>query len=80
MGRGEDGVGVGAGRGARLNAAIVERSVEREVVQDVVAKAADGALLDGDQHVVLRHELIHEVRVERLHPPGSGEGWGSGWG
>jgi len=66
------GISRGWGWGARLDAAVVEHAVEREVVQHVVAEAADGALLDGDEHVVLRDELGHEVRVERLHPPGSG--------
>ena len=74
MGMWRGGFSRGWGCGARLNAPVVEHAVEREIVQHVVAEAADGALLDGDQYVVLRDELGHEVRVERLHPPGSGEG------
>mmetsp|Transcript_34849 Transcript_34849/g.84682 ORF Transcript_34849/g.84682 Transcript_34849/m.84682 type:complete len:610 (+) Transcript_34849:34-1863(+) len=52
-----------------LELPLVQPAAQREEVQHVVAEAADGALLDGDEDVVLLGELADQLGVERLHPP-----------
>mmetsp|Transcript_7355 Transcript_7355/g.18621 ORF Transcript_7355/g.18621 Transcript_7355/m.18621 type:complete len:372 (+) Transcript_7355:208-1323(+) len=51
--------------GAELELAI-QQPLERHVLHYVRGKAADGALLHGDQHRVLRGQLLHQLRVQRL--------------
>ena len=36
------------------------------MLQDEGAEAADRALLDGDQHLVVASQALHEIVVERL--------------
>ena len=44
----------------------VEQPLPRQVVQHRRAEPADRALLDGDQHLVVPRQLLHQRRIQRL--------------
>src|SRR5713226_3928654 len=46
--------------------AVLEQPGIREMVQHVAGEAADGAFLDGDQHLVLARQALDQRAVERL--------------
>ena len=53
---------------------MVEQPGRRQVVQHEGTEAADGALLDGDQHLVLQRQAADEVGIQRLGEPRIGDG------
>ncbi len=65
--------GVGHRQGAHLEAAI-EQPGFGEMLQHVAAEAADRALLDRHQDLVLLGETADQIAVERLHEARIGNG------
>ena len=55
----------GSTSGPHLQAA-VEQALMRQEMQHMAGEAADGALLDGDQHLVLARQPADQILVERL--------------
>ena len=49
-----------------IMAAAVEGAVFEQGLRDERTEAADGAFLDGDQHLVLGGEPQHQIRIQRL--------------
>ena len=66
-------VDVGQDHGADLQGAAVERALVGEELQHVGAEAADGAFLDGDQHLVVAGEPQDQLLVEGLGEAGIGD-------
>ena len=54
----------------RILQAVGKQVVARGEMQNLCAKAADGAFLDGDQNFMLADELPDERFIERLGKPG----------
>ena len=44
------------------------------MLQHMAAEAADRALLDGDHHLVLAHQAVDQIGVERLCKARIGDG------
>ena len=45
---------------------VIEHPVHRQVVQHLAAEAADRSLFDRDHHLMLAHQAVDEIGVERL--------------
>ena len=60
--------------------AMVEQARRRQILQHVAGEAADRALLDGDQHLVLARQAPDQVGVERLGEAGIGHRGGEALG
>src|SRR5690606_34578069 len=56
--------------------AAVEQARLREMMQHIAAETADGALFDGDQHLVVAREAVHQFLVERFGETGVSNGGG----
>src|SRR5262249_34522090 len=48
-------------------AAAVEESLPDQIFQYMTAKSAHRALLHRDEHLVIPHELLYQVGIERFH-------------